>query len=461
MPPLLALFFGTVFVIIAFRSDRKLSFVPDKELFWPTLWYLVVASHPLGFWLMHWGIPLPGGGDDPTEGSLADRLFYGVLMVIGLRILARRNFNWGSLLRNNPWLTALVAFMAVSIVWSQFPFVSFKRYIKVIGSITMAMVVLTSESPLESILTVLRRVLYIHLPMSIICTRYFRDIGVSFEWDGTAETWEGISTSKNTLGQISMIGVLYFFWEVRRRWADCRWKNLHVLYLLMAVYLLKGSPKAVSMTSVVVCTFSLFVFLGLQSLRARRQAARFFGYAVFGMTATLVLLVVTHSVVMFEPDSIFGQMITAFGRDITLTDRTYIWAGAYAAVSNPLLGVGYGGFWIGRIANIPWNAQMSWVLGQAHSGYVDTYLQIGLVGSFFLAAVILSSVPRLLNSLDDDYDMGCFRITLFLTIIFINITESVYLRGDHHLWFILMVVLWCLPPRNASAAPENSPSLET
>jgi len=316
----------------------------------------------------------------------------------------------------------------------------------VIGSIVMAMVVLTGDDPFESFLTLLRRCLCVHLPMSIICTRYFRDIGVSFEWNGTVETWEGISTSKNVLGQVTMLGVLVFYWELRRRWKEVGWKNIYLVYLLMAIYLLKGSANAVSMTSVAVCLFALLIFLRIQSLRSRPAAIRSFVLVTFGATVALITLVIVHSISPFSETSLFGLVITSLGRDITMTGRTEIWHDVYQAASgNPLFGVGFGGVWIGRLANIPWNAHMSWVLGQAHSGYVDTYLQIGLVGAFLMAMVFFSTVLRLLNSLTEDFDFGCFRITLFLTILFINITEAVYLRGDHHLWLILLLAICMLP----------------
>jgi O-antigen ligase len=179
----------------------------------------------------------------------------------------------------------------------------------------------------------------------------------------------------------------------------------------------------------------------------------------FGLIVTLGTFVVVHSVAMFSADSIFGKMITLFGRDITLTDRTFIWHDVYGAASgNPLFGVGFGGFWIGRMANIPWNAQMTWVLGQAHSGYVDTYLQLGVVGIILLLCVFFTTLPRLLDSLTDDFDFGCFRITMFLTMLFINITESVYLRGDHHLWLIFQVVLWAIPPDGTGIDNRRSES---
>jgi exopolysaccharide production protein ExoQ len=451
MPPQLALLVGAIFVFFAFRSDRKRNVGETKGLFWPTLWYLVVCSRPVGYWLGLWGVPIPGASNDPTDGSLIDRIFFALLTVIGLSILSRRGFKWGAALRLNPWLTAFVVYMAISIIWSQYPYVSFKRYIKVIGSIVMAMVVLTNGNPLDSIFTVLRRCLYIHLPMSIICIKYYRYMGVSFEWDGHVEFWNGIATSKNTLGQVSMLAVLYFSWEVLRHWREYGWRNIHILYLMMALYLIKGSDAAISMTSVSVCLFALAVLFRIQSLRFRPATLRRFVTIVFSCTVAFVSFVLVHSVVMFSADSFFGHVISLFGRDITLTDRTSIWSDAYAAASgNPLLGVGFGGFWIGRMANIPWNARMTWVLGQAHSGYVDTYLQLGAVGAILLAGVIFTALPRMLDSLADDFDFACFRITLFLTILFINVTESVYLRGDHHLWFLLQVVLWKAPITRSS-----------
>ena len=448
MPPRDALLLGISFVVGAFYLQPPRTVRVSKALLWPTLWYLVVASRPFGVWMYTWGIPLPGGNGDVTEGSSIDRYFYLTLAIVGLSILSKRDFDWGTTLRTNPWVTALLIYMAASILWSQYTFISFKRFIKVVGSIVMALVVLTEDDPFEATLTVLRNCLFVHLPMSIICTKYFRNIGVAYDWFGTSSMWQGISTSKNTLGQVAALGVVYFFWEVRRHWRQYRWRNIHILYLFMAVYLLKGAATSISLTSVSVAALALFIFLRLQSLRSRPAAIRPFVRFAFIGVISLVALVLLHSIFAFSEDSIFGYLITEFGRNITLTDRTYIWHDVYAATADsPLLGVGYGGFWIGHTANIPWNASMTWVLGQAHNGYIDTYLQLGLAGGFLLARVLFTTMPRLIASLEDNFDFGCFRITLFITIIFINITESTYLRGDHHLWFVMLLIIWMVPSR--------------
>jgi exopolysaccharide production protein ExoQ len=320
------------------------------------------------------------------------------------------------------------------------------------------LVVLTDERPFEAVLTILRRCLYIHLPMSIVCIKYYRYIGVSFDWFGVSESWMGIATSKNTLGQVAMIGMLYFAWEIWRHWRQPGQRYIHFVYLAMAAYLLKGSEDTISLTSISVTIFALTVFYGLYSLRSSAIAIRRFTLTAFTITSGLILFVVLHSIVMFSRDSLFGQLIALFGRDVTLTDRTSIWSDVYAVASgSPLLGVGFGGFWIGRLANIPWSNQFTWVLGQAHSGYIDTYLQLGLVGVVLLAGVILTSVPRMLAAVQDNFDFACFRITFFLTVLFVNITETTLLRGDHHLWLVFLLVVWTVPDLARASQPAQLP----
>jgi O-antigen ligase len=454
MPPLLALSLGLALAFYMVHRDRAGRAGLSLALILPLLWYLVCATRPLGVWLTIWGVPL--GGGEAEEGSFLDRYYFASLMVAGLWVLSQRAFSWAQTISRSPWLLALIAFMALSIAWSAFPYISFKRYIKVVGSATMALVVLTDPRPAAALLTLLRYTLYLHLPLSIICNKYFRGIAVQFSWDGGSQMWQGLATSKNTLGQVAMLGFVYFLWEVYRDWRVRGWRNPHVIYLLMAVWLLKGSEDGVSMTSVAVCVFASVTFLRLQHLHRQDKPIAPFARLVFTATLGLATLVYLHGIFLFSEDSLFGKVITSFGRDITLTDRTHIWAGAYDAARGSFFGgVGYGGFWIGREANIDWNARMTWVLGQGHSGYVDTFLQIGSVGLILILGLIVSTFRRLLAAGQGDFDFFAFRLTLLLTITFINITETTFLRGDHHLWFLFMLVCWSVALPEPTAAQVN------
>lgn len=460
MPPNLALFLGCALAAFCILRATRADGGFKLALLWPTLWYMVCASRPFGSWMVEWDIRLPIISDLGGEGSPMDQFFYLSLILLGWRVLAQRSFSLATLFRENRWPALLLLLMAASILWSDYSFTSFKRYIKVVGSLTMVLVILTDERPYVAMQTVLRTCLYVHLPLSIICVKYFRQIGIEYSYMGTSHFWQGIATSKNTMGQVAMLGVVYFTWDLFQNWRTRGWRHVNTLYLLMAVYLLKGSNHGVSKTSILVAVLAASILFSLHLLRQRPELLRRFTTLTLVGGLSLVAFIVTHSIVAFEDDSFLGTLVKLFGRDITLTDRLYIWQDMYrAAAGNPLLGVGFGGFWIGREANIPWNTH-TWVLGQGHSGYVDTYLQIGIAGWVILTGIILTTHRRLVAGLNNDFDFAAWRLSLFLVVLFVNLTETTFLRGDHHLWFIFTACIWQVPAPAPEPQWEEQPAEE-
>jgi O-antigen ligase len=460
VPPTLALFLGFALAALCILRAARAEGGFPLALLWPTLWYMVCSSRPFGSWMIEWDLRLPLISDFGGEGSPMDQFFYLSLILMGWRVLARRSFSLGPLFRENRWPALLLFLMAASILWSNYSFISFKRYIKVIGSLTMVLVILTDERPYTALQTVLRTCLYVHLPLSLVCIKYFRNIGIEYSYMGTSHFWQGIATSKNTMGQVAMLGVVYFAWDLFRHWQSRGWRHFNTLYLLLALYLLKGSNHGVSKTSILVAALAVSILLVLRLLRHQPEHLHRFTRLTLVGGLSLVIFIVTHSIVAFADDSFLGTIVKLFGRDITLTDRLYIWQDAYRAASgNPLFGVGYGGFWIGRLANIPWNTH-TWVLGQAHSGYVDTFLQLGLAGWCVLAGIILTTHRRLVAALATDFDFAAWRLALFLVVLFVNLTETTLLRGDHHFWFIFTACIWQVPPPPQEPGWEEQPAEE-
>lgn len=364
----------------------------------------------------------------------------------------RRRIDWAALGRNDFWIVLLFFYMGVSFVWSDYPMVSFKRWIKSFGALIMALLVLTETNRIEAISAVLRRCAYIHIPLSIIVIKYFRNIGVSWSYFGET-SWTGIATSKNTLGQVAAISALYFIWEWLRSAGKKEGRIIRALYIVMSLYLLKGADDSVSMTSISVFALSLFVFWRLQGLKLRILQGRRFFLAMCLMVFGALLFCIAHTLVHFSEGSLGGTVVKLLGRDMTFTQRTEIWQDVFKVASeSPMVGVGYGAFWIGRLVNIPWTLQMTWTLGQAHNGYVDTYLQLGWVGVCLLFAVILSAIPRIVRSFHDDFEYGRFRMTFFLVILYVNIMESTFLRGDHFLWFLFLLTAISVPLANEPCA---------
>ncbi len=433
-------------VACAFAHERRWHLYWSPGLPCPFLWYLVVCTRPIGAWLNVFGLGSLASAGDAADGSLIDRVFYLSLTAIGIGILAKRKIAWGTIRHLNTWIVLLLLYALLSVAWSQYPYISLKRVVKVAGTFVMALVVMSEEHPLEAMLSVVRRCAYIHFPMSLLTVKWYRDIGLTWDWEGTMESWKGIAASKNVLGQVVMMGTMVLIFDLIRHRRERRAAWINVLFIGMGLYLLRGSPHTVSVTSVTVFAFGLFVLLALRSLARSPARARFLAGSFAAGILALGAIVVVHSVVMFSAQSALGKIITTFGRDITLTERTLIWHDIYqVAARSPVVGVGCGGFWIGREANIPWNANMTWVLAEGHNGYVDTYLQLGWIGVCLVVGGIVAAIRSAFRVMAADYALACFQLTVLLIVILVNITETSFLRGDHNLWFAYMFAITRLP----------------
>jgi exopolysaccharide production protein ExoQ len=446
MPPKLAFAIGLLLVGFMYAwVERRRTANVSSALFWPLLWYVLTASRSVAVWFYCLGIPLPNGTEN--EGNIIDRSVYFFLCLIGIAVLLKRNINWESLRRENKWLMLLLVFMFLSVVWSDYNWISFKRAVKSFAAVTMALVVLTDKDPIEAIETLIRRGAYLLIPLSIIVIKYFRSIGVQYDWAGTGASWCGLSTSKNTLGQIVMISALYFSWAIFRDFKKGRPEAKYdYLYLAMCMYLLRGSERAVSLTSLAVFVLGLLLFTTCYRNRNNtRFLSRLLTVASVSILCVQAILLV-HTANPYSNGSPLGLLIRSLGRDITLSGRTGIWSDVLnIANRSPFFGVGFGGFWIGRVANIPWDANLSWVLGEGHNGYLDTYLQIGIVGLFMLLGVIFSSRRRIAECFAWDFEYGMFRMTFLIIILLVNATESTFLRGEHMLWFMFLICVISIP----------------
>ncbi len=459
MPPKLAFIIGLAFVAFMYAVvERKRSVDVSSALFWPLLWYILSASRSVAVWLYCLGIPLPSG--EENDGNIIDRSIFFLLFVIGVFVLARRNVDWAAIRRENRWLILLFLFMFLSIAWSDYTWISLKRVIKSFAAATMVLVVLTDKDPFAAIETIIRRGAYLLIPLSIIVIKYFRSIGVQYDWAGTGSSWCGLSTSKNTLGQVVAISALCFVWCIVRDFGKKRpgWR-LDYLYLAMCCYLLKGSEKAISVTSLSVFVLGLLLFGAAHRFRNRTSCL----FRLLTISCVAILLVqgvlLIHTTYPFARDSALGLLIRGLGRDITLSGRTEIWHDVLNVASrDPLLGVGFGGFWIGRVANIPWDANLSWVLGEGHNGYFDVYLQIGILGLLLLLAVVFSARRHIVESLVNDFGYGMFRMTFLIIILLVNVTESTFLRAEHMLWFLFLACVISVPDTNRSS--DELPEIE-
>ena len=202
MPRQLALLLCTVFVLFLLRIERRQAPSVSLTLWIPTIWMLCIASKPLGVWF-------GSTGGDAESGSLLDQLFLSALLCLGLFTLASKREVWSNAIKEHPWLVVLIGYMLVSILWSDIPFISFKRWIRELVAVIMAFVLLTERDPQEAMQSILRRTIFILIPFSLLLIKYFPEYGVQYgRWSG-GQMWIGVTLQKNGLGRLCLMAASF------------------------------------------------------------------------------------------------------------------------------------------------------------------------------------------------------------------------------------------------------------
>jgi exopolysaccharide production protein ExoQ len=433
MPPLLALALTIVFCAYVWRR-----FCRGREsggaLWLPTIWIFFIASRHPAQWLEFFGL---GNflGSSYEEGSPLDAAFFLVLILSGIHVLARRRITLGSLARHNLWLVAFALYCALSILWSDFPFVAFKRWIKTLGHPVMALVIMSDPRPVEALRWVFKRVGVIMLTFSVLFVKYFPEYGRTYDgWTGQPMT-VGININKNELGYCCMVFGLFFLWNlaVSRSIRDLKQRRderlVSVGLLLMALWLLRAAQSATSLVTLAVGS-AVVIGLGWRSV-----PKQYFGSVV--VTGALLLATLELSIGIYQPT------LELLGKNATLTDRTHVWADVIGMVEVPLIGTGFESFWLGSRLDLLW-AKWWWRPNQAHNGYIETYINLGLIGITLMTVMLFATFRKITAALLQDLDLARLRMAFFIVIVLYNFTEASF-KATHLLWTIFFLIAVRVP----------------
>jgi O-antigen ligase len=352
------------------------------------------------------------------------------LQLAALAVLVQRRVSLSRIISRNLWVALFLGYCALSIAWSEFPLVAFKRWLKVLGHPLMVMIVVTEPDPGEALVRLMKRAAYVLVPFSILLIKYYPELGRGFDpWTGQGVN-TGITTNKNLLGSDCLVLGFFFFWHfltaLRRKRGRERRNDLllDAAFLGMIGWLVWMANSATSLVALIV-GIATVLFLGLRFINKRY------------IGSYLVTALVVVSAVWFA----FGMtdtLIKTVGRDPTLTGRVELWQDVLTFDINPVFGAGFESFWLGKRVEILW-AKHWWRPNQAHNGYLETYLNLGWVGVILLAGWIMSAFWKARRTLLSDFDFGRFRLGLVAMVVVYNYTEATF-KALHLVWFVFYIV---------------------
>src|SRR5881296_2098839 len=203
MPSGLAAVVCAAGILGMFLLDRDRTSRTSPALWVPAAWLGIATSRDISQWFNT--VLVTDSPDQLLEGSPVDRVIYAGLLVAGLVVLVSRAERARSLLRANWPLVVFFLFCAISVLWSDYPFVAFKRWTKAMGNLLMVLVVLTDPDPRAAVRALLARTGFLLIPLSILFIKYYPELGRGFDpWTGRAY-YNGVGVNKNGLGIVCLI----------------------------------------------------------------------------------------------------------------------------------------------------------------------------------------------------------------------------------------------------------------
>jgi exopolysaccharide production protein ExoQ len=435
---------GTLgFVFFLFWRDIRQRPNVTGAVWLPIIWVALMGSRSVGQWLYLCGFQTIGSVE---EGTPLDAVVYSTLIFAGLYVLNNRQVSLSEVFQNNGWLVAFLLYCFIAIVWSDFPFVAFKRWIKMLGHPIMALILLTEPNPSEALTRLMKRSAYFLVTFSIMAIKWFPEIGRKYdEWSGLAMN-VGISQSKNTLGCVCLVLGFFFIWLFLKTWrtekSKARRDELRLLgvLLVMTLYLLRKSHDATATLCLLIAVTVIFIV-------GRRWVNK-------KLIGTYVLTALAGLVAAELAFGIFERVAELSGHESTLMGRMELWQDCLAIHTNPLFGVGFESFWLGDRLHLVKEGR-PWTPNEAHNGYLETYLNLGFVGLFMLFGLIVATFRKIRLDLLRNPDWGRFELGFLAAIVFYNLTEATF-KGLSLTWFVFFIITMKYPSVEHEQAAEHS-----
>ncbi|HEY9621769.1 MAG TPA: O-antigen ligase [Crinalium sp.] len=353
--------------------------------------------------------------------ALRQVIWFGIYFVtVGLMLKRWRAVV--SAARRGALLWVLIGMVGFSVLWSDFPTDTFRQTIAVVGT-TLIGLYLAARYTMKEQLWLLAWTFGIIAVLSVLFS-----IGLPAH-GRSGPFWLGIYHQKNLLGRVMLLSAIDFLlmiFSVRKR----RWVPWLFFFISLILLVLSGSKTSLALLFTLI---ALLPFYAAMRLNYKLAVPAVLAQVLVGGGIFVLMLTAAEAVV------------GAFGKDLTFTGRTDLWGYVLDMIElRPWLGYGFGGFWQGwdGPSAYVWKVE-PWYPEHAHNGFLNLWLNLGLIGLLVFAAGYLVALGRgaKLVSLTRTPEY-LFPIAYLMFLVLYNLSESVLLLQNTIFW-ILYVTTVC------------------
>lgn len=347
-----------------------------------------------------------------------------LILIVTLLLIAR---HWRQIMQHwtlNILLLLLIVWAFASTLWSLEPALTLQRSISLLSMYLLGLYIVTRLNSRQQVRFIFWLIVFVLL-MSVLFALILPDYGIMT--DSHAGSWQGILSHKNVLGRLLITGFAILLVTPRVWLGINRWQSIVLLMLFVMVIWMTRSASA---------RVLLFYFIMLVPVLYLLYQHPFLliGLTMFGMLIGIGLLLF----LLINSTEFFAL----FGRDATMTGRTHLWDSALRMIADrPLLGYGYT---VSFTPTSPIHHLLIWEEApHAHNGWLDTALDLGLIGAGLLTLSNLQNIWRSvigIQTTGSPYNV--FALILVLAFMGGSITDTTpFFLRDMTLLFYIMVTL--------------------
>jgi O-antigen ligase len=322
-------------------------------------------------------------------------------------------------------LLLLHLFAIASIVWSAAPDVT-ENEIKALMRAALFGVYLAARFNLKELMKLVTITLATGVIASLIAVLVFPSYGIHSSGP-LLGTWKGVFTFKNLFAYITATSALLFLLLLLN--TRTQRKRMGLL-LAISVALLLGSQGRTALASLIVTAALIPAYwIVMQHYKVR---------VIVFVTG---ILLVSAMIVAFVANLEF-VVVDLLGKNLELNGRFPIWTLMIEkGQESPWLGYGFSGFWTSDASDIVFS--LSWaslareagVRFNSHNGFLELFLQLGLIGLILFGIsllVLLGKTLYLLLRIKSLELFWVFQTTILM--ILLNVADSIAILSVGSLW---------------------------
>lgn len=368
--------------------------------------------------------------EQAAEGSQTFRMIVGLIYLVSIFLCLRRSALLFALLRENLPVALLTGLAVASTIWSVDPMLTLRRAFAVCGGTAFALF-LVMYFPPERLLRLIAWSLGIVAVFSLAAVFVMPDYGI--QSGPRAGDWRGVLGHKSTLGRVMIVGALAFLvLAIRRRASLSSLAPWAALGLCLFLVVMSQSRTAWLIGAILILLI---------------PAAQLVQRTHWTVTSVAVFTAMVVGIVGAQIAS--ETLFQLLGRDATLTGRTVVWSTAMEfGIQRPILGYGYKVFWLSEPGEEM--AQMlNNFVGNGHNGFLDLWLELGLVGLALFLVSVYMTLKRVMHRLATGGDPLALWYAGYVTaFLAMNASSSSILMQNDLEWILYIVVFYHagLPP---------------